>query len=249
VLRRTNYRGKPVAFPLGMVLLAASLVVVVALAAMERLTGAGLLQAGLGRWLVYLTGVALLGLVDDLLTGDDSPRGLRGHGRALLAGEVSTGQAKALGTLGLAAFAASTLGAHGAGYTVDVGVLALAPHVGNLLDLRPGRAEKAAALTAAAVCAINWTLAPLLLLGPFAGPVAVGSRYTLRERAMLGDSGAGVIGAMIGVLLVTSLPATALLLSLVVLIAISLYGEFRSISSSVERLPLLQRLDSLGRVN
>jgi hypothetical protein len=34
-----------------------------------------------------------------------------------------------------------------------------------------------------------------------------------------------------------------------VLIAISLYGEFGSISSEIGRVPLLERLDSLGRGN
>jgi UDP-GlcNAc:undecaprenyl-phosphate GlcNAc-1-phosphate transferase len=248
VLRRTNYRGKPVAFPLGMVLLAASLVVVAALAAMERLTGTGLLQPGLGRWLVYLTGVALLGLVDDQLAGEDSPRGLRGHGGALLARRPSTGALKAAGCLVLAAYATSGL-ASGPERLLDVGVLALATHLGNLLDLRPGRSEKALWLVLLAVCVGGMTLTPLVLLAPFVGVVSVGAWFTLRERAMLGDSGASLIGAMIGVWLVTSLPAPARLLSLTVLIAIALYGEFRSISSSVERLPLLQRLDSIGRVN
>jgi UDP-GlcNAc:undecaprenyl-phosphate/decaprenyl-phosphate GlcNAc-1-phosphate transferase len=58
--------------------------------------------------------------------------------------------------------------------------------------------------------------------------VAVCSWFTLRERAMLGDTGASLIGG---------------------LIAVSVYGEFRSISAAIERVPLIQRLDSLGRVN
>jgi hypothetical protein len=33
------------------------------------------------------------------------------------------------------------------------------------------------------------------------------------------------------------------------LIAISVYGEFRSISSAIKRVPLLERLDSLGRAS
>jgi UDP-GlcNAc:undecaprenyl-phosphate GlcNAc-1-phosphate transferase len=72
---------------------------------------------------------------------------------------------------------------------------------------------------------------------------------TLRERAMLGDTGASLIGGMIGVLLVTTLSPLGIGLALGVLAAISLYGEFRSISAAIERLPLLDRLDSLGRVN
>jgi hypothetical protein len=79
--------------------------------------------------------------------------------------------------------------------------------------------------------------------------MALGTWLTLRERAMLGDSGASLIGGMIGICLVGALGPAGTYLSLAGLIAISLYGEVRSISAAVERVPLLQRLDSLGRVN
>ena len=52
-----------------------------------------------------------------------------------------------------------------------------------------------------------------------------------------------------GLLLATTLSGLGVGLALAGLIMISLYGEFRSISTAVERVPLLQRLDSLGRVN
>jgi UDP-GlcNAc:undecaprenyl-phosphate GlcNAc-1-phosphate transferase len=231
VPRRTNYRGKPVAFPLGVALLAA---VAVGLATEPS------------RWLVFLCGVACLGLIDD--AADAAPRGWRGHGRALAGGELSTGAIKAGGTAVLAAYAAAGEGTSGSVYVAEVGVLTLAAHVGNLLDTRPGRSEKALALVAAAACAASWSLAPLEPIGLLIGPVALGAWFTLRERAMLGDSGASLIGGMIGVMLVTTLAAPATYVTLAVLISISLYGEFRSISSAIGRVPLLERLDSLGRV-
>jgi UDP-GlcNAc:undecaprenyl-phosphate GlcNAc-1-phosphate transferase len=43
--------------------------------------------------------------------------------------------------------------------------------------------------------------------------------------------------------------AAGMVLALAGLIAISVYGEFRSISSAIERVPLLERLDSLGRAS
>ena len=66
---------------------------------------------------------------------------------------------------------------------------------------------------------------------------------------MLGDTGASLIGGMIGVLPGDDALAARTRVALAVLIAISLYGEFRSISAAIERVPLLERLDSLGRVN
>jgi UDP-GlcNAc:undecaprenyl-phosphate/decaprenyl-phosphate GlcNAc-1-phosphate transferase len=230
--RRANYRGRPVLFPLGAVLLIA--------------TGAAL-AANPSRWLLFLGGVGLLGLLDDLAAG--SPRGLRGHAHAVSRGEVSTGAIKALGTLALATNAVSGRGLEAPELVAGVGVLTLAAHLGNLLDTRPGRSEKALALTAAAACLASWSVAPLEPIAALLGPVALGAWLTLRERAMLGDSGASLIGGMIGILLVTTLSAGALWFSLGTLIVISLYGEFRSISSAIERIPLLHRLDSIGRVN
>jgi UDP-GlcNAc:undecaprenyl-phosphate GlcNAc-1-phosphate transferase len=221
-VRRVNYRGRSLLFPLGVVLLAA--------------TGLALVVAP-SRWLVFLFGVGLLGLLDDVAR--DSARGLRGHGLALVRGELSTGAIKALGTVALAYYAAAA--------PAEVLVLALAAHVGNLLDTRPGRCEKGLALAAAVACAAAGSLAPLRPVAPLLVPVAGGAWLTLRERAMLGDSGASLIGGMAGVCLVSALSGAVLYAALVALIAISLYGEFRSISAAVERVPLLERLDSLGR--
>ena len=231
-MRRTNYRGRRVLFPLGLVLLAAALIA---------------LTAGLSRWLVFLGGVGYLGLLDDLAAG--TPRGWRGHGRAVARGELSTGAVKAVGTVALAAYAAAGTGSTGAGYLAQVLVLAFAAHLGNLLDTRPGRPEKTLAITSAVVCLASGGLSPLEPVAALLPPVAVCSWFTLRERAMWGDAGASVIGGMIGVLLVTTLSSVGTGLALAGLIAISVYGEFRSISVAIQRLPLLQRLDSIGRVN
>jgi hypothetical protein len=205
------------------------------------------LTAGLNRWLVFLCGVGYLGLLDDLASGP--ARGWRGHGRAVVRGELSTGAIKAVGTVAFAAYAAAGDGASGPTSIAAVLVLALAAHFGNLLDTRPGRSEKSLALTAAVVCLAPWSLAPLEPIAPLLPAVAVCSWLTLRERAMLGDTGASLIGGMIGVLLVTTLWVPGIALALAGLIAISVYGEFRSISVAIERVPLLYRLDSLGRVN
>ena len=66
---------------------------------------------------------------------------------------------------------------------------------------------------------------------------------------MLGDAGSNFIGALIGVWLVTTLSDPGRLIALAVLAALTIYGEFRSISAAIERVPLLKQLDSFGRVN
>ncbi len=251
-LARRNYRGRRVAFPAGAVLVACSLVALAPLAVLDDRADLDLLDPDLRRWAVYVLGVALLGLMDDALgRGEQAavPRGWRGHARALGAGRFSTGAIKALGALALAAYATSGLGRHDLAYVADLALLLLTTNLFNLLDLRPGRVEKAFAALLVGLCIGAWTAQPLDLLGLFIGPVLVGAVFTLRERAMLGDTGSNLVGALAGISLLVTLGDTGRLVALGAVVALNLYGEFRSISKSVEGVPLLRALDSLGRVD
>jgi UDP-N-acetylmuramyl pentapeptide phosphotransferase/UDP-N-acetylglucosamine-1-phosphate transferase len=84
-------------------------------------------------------------------------------------------------------------------------------------------------------------------LGLFVGPALVAGLYDLRERAMLGDTGANLLGALAGLWLVLTLSALGQAVALAVLVLVTVYGELRSISSLIERIPLLRQLDSWGR--
>jgi UDP-GlcNAc:undecaprenyl-phosphate/decaprenyl-phosphate GlcNAc-1-phosphate transferase len=249
-LVRENYRGARLAFPLGAVLATAALVALAPLAFLDDRADLDLLEPELRRWLPYLLGVAFLGFLDDSLGGGEAagtPRGWRGHARALRQGRLSTGAIKALGALALAAYVVSGRGLEAERYLADVALLILATNVFNLLDLRPGRAEKGLALLGVGLCLGAWTLAPLELLGIFAGPILVGAWFTLRERAMLGDTGANLVGAVAGVWLLTTLGGTGRLVALAAVAGLTVYGELRSISQAVESFPPLRWLDSLGR--
>lgn len=249
-LVRENYRGAVLAFPLGAVLATAALVALAPLAFLDDRADLDLLDPELRRWLPYLLGVAFLGFLDDALgqgAAAATPRGWRGHWRALREGRLSTGAIKAIGALALAAYVVSGRGLEDWRYVADVALLILATNLGNLLDLRPGRAEKGLALLGAGLCIGAWTLEPLELLGIFAGPVLVGAWLTLRERAMLGDTGSNLVGAIAGVWLLTVLGGDARLIALAAVAALTVYGELRSISAAIETVPPLRWLDSLGR--
>lgn len=249
-LRRPNYRRREVAFPLGAVLVAASLVALAPLAVLDDRADIDLLDPDLRRWFAYAIGVAFLGLFDDAIGRGGSagtPRGWRGHARAVARGELSTGAIKAVGALALAAYATSGLGRQSFGYLADLALLLLATNFINLIDLRPGRAEKTLILLGAGLCLGYWTLAPLELLGLFVGPVLVGSYFSLREEAMLGDTGSNLIGALAGIWMLATLPEDGRLIALGVLVVLTIYGEFRSISATIDRVPPLKAVDSLGR--
>lgn len=249
-LTRENYRGLVLAFPLGAVLATAALVALAPLAFLNDRADLDLLDPELRRWLPYLLGIAFLGFLDDALgqgASTAAPRGWRGHWRALRGGSLSTGAIKAIGALALAAYVVSGRGLEDWRYVADVALLILATNLFNLLDLRPARAEKGLALLGAGLCLGTWTLAPIELLGIFAGPILVGAWLTLRERAMLGDTGSNLIGAVAGVWLLTILGGDGRLIALAAVLALTIYGELRSLSATIDSVPPLRWLDSLGR--
>src|SRR4051795_7010615 len=249
-LVRENYRGSLLAFPLGAVLATSALVALAPLAFLDDRADLDLLEPDLRRWITFLLGVAFLGFLDDALgqaERTESPRGWRGHWRALRSGRLSTGAIKAIGAFALAAYVVSGRGLESWRYLADVALLVLTTNLFNLVDLRPGRAEKALALLAAGLCLGAWTFWPLELLGIFAGPALVGARLTLGERAMLGDTGSNLLGAVAGVWLLTTLGGNGRLVALALVAGLTIYGELRSISGTIDSVPPLRWLDSLGR--
>lgn len=250
-LTRENWRGRTAAFPSGALAISVSLIALAPLAVLNDRADLDLLEPGLDRWAAYLLGIALLGLLDDMLGrghAGDTARGWRGHARAVLSGRLSTGAIKAAGAFGLAAFAVSGLGREWPGYLADLALLLLTTNLFNLLDLRPGRVEKALLLVLAGVCIGAWTIFPIQLLGVFIAPIIVGAALTLREKAMLGDAGANLAGAIAGVALFAALGTDARLIALIVVAVLTIYGEFRSISAAIERIPPLRALDRIGRL-
>jgi UDP-GlcNAc:undecaprenyl-phosphate GlcNAc-1-phosphate transferase len=248
---RPNYRGRELPFPFGLAILAAAVLALIPLGLLQQLgEGDVLYTNSLRRSAVYILGVAFLGLADDLLERKDrpGPRGWRGHGRALLRGELSTGVLKAAGSLGLALFTLSGGAVSSTrGYLLAVAVLVLATNLFNLLDLRPGRAGKVFVLLGAGLTIASARLGPLWALGVFVAPALVACAYDLRERALLGDTGANLLGALAGWWLLMTLSETGWAIALAVLVLLTVYGEFRSFSTLVERTPPLRALDSLGR--
>lgn len=250
--RKANYRGRPLPFPFGLLVLLAALIALIPLTLLQVLASTDVFHAETLPIVVYALGVLVLGFVDDTLGeraegGRPAVRGWRGHGAALLRGELSTGALKAAGSLGLALFALSRLGLSDGHWLLAVAVLVLATNAFNLLDLRPGRATKAFVLLGLGLSIGSGSPRQLWSLGLFAAPALVAGVYDLRERAMLGDTGANLIGALAGLWLVLALSTTGQAIALGLLLAITIYGELRSISGFIERTPGLRQLDSFGR--
>ena len=213
-----------------MIALAAGSAAAAILAAAGRPPDAAVLAVG--------GGVALLGLLDDLFDGP--PRGWRGHAAAVRRGELSTGALKAAGTTALALVAT-------AGDLLGAAAIVLAAHVFNVLDLRPGRSVKAFVLLATTLLVATHDLEPLRDIGVFAGALLVLGVHDLRERAMLGDTGSTLLGAMAGLWLTAALDAGELAVAVAIMALIALYAEVSSLSALIDRMPPLLVLDWLGR--
>ena len=234
-----NHRGVPLPRTLGLLIGAGGLASTLAFAASGDVPSVGWASAG------ACAVVLAVGVLDDLAPA--GPRGLRNHLRALLAGRITTGVLKAT-VIPLAALvvAAATPGSLGR-IAATVVLLAGGANLANALDLRPGRALKAALPPLAAGA----------LLGPVAAaPVLPGLALAalpalvldLRERAMLGDGGANLLGFAAGLAVLPLLGDGWLAAAAAVVAALNLLAEARSLSAIIESTPALRALDRLGRL-
>nr|WP_276582524.1 hypothetical protein [Cellulomonas sp. RIT-PI-Y] len=249
---RINHRGEPVSL-LGGPSVAAGVLA-------GGLVGAPSVRDGAALTVATVSGTGF-GLVDDL-TEDRSgavAKGLRGHLGALAHGELTTGGLKVLGIGAGALVAAALSRPHGvrpastggravlrlAEIGMDGALIAASANLVNLLDLRPGRALKAAAIAAAPTAVVG---------GPGSGPAAavlgavVGELPDdLAERDMLGDSGANGLGAALGTIAVQRLPRGARLALLAGVVGLTLASERVSFTEVIARTPVLREIDGWGR--
>src|SRR6476646_10472039 len=223
-LTHENYRGVRLPYPAGTIIVAAAALALIPCTRGEHSSVAAVFRPELGLVMFYALGVAFLGLLDDVL-GHEGHRGWRGHGAAMLGGGVSTGVLKAAGSLGFALFALSDRFHSDWRWLLATAVLVLSTNLFNLLDLRPGRTCKVFVLFGLASTNGAWTLKPLVALGLYSRRVLVLGLYDLRERALLGDTGANLIGALAGLLIVLSWPPTGQAIALAVILGITVYGE------------------------
>ncbi|MGZ4689648.1 MAG: hypothetical protein ACXVJW_15130 [Acidimicrobiia bacterium] len=247
-LERSNYRGRTLATAGGLSLVMAVLIVEAgrsALGAFEIGDVPGLNPA---RPLVLFAafGFGLLGFMDDVLGSED--RGFKGHLRALSQGRLTTGMLKLIGGAGIALVLAAAPGfVTGKRLLSDALLIALAANLGNLLDRAPGRVIKCS-LAAYVPIAIIAGAGPVgIAVAPLIGATAGLLPDDLHERMMLGDTGANVLGGVLGLVVVLECDRTTRNVVLIVLVALNLAAEFVSFSQVIERVPPLRWLDQLGR--
>ncbi len=247
--QRLNYREKVVPTGAGIVL---ALVPVFAEAVRLTAGAAGLGTRGItgprAAVVVVAVGFGLVGLLDDI-AGGAGERGLRGHLGALVDdGRLTTGGLKLLAGAAVALIAVSPL-PHRAfwPFVVDAALVALAANLGNLLDRAPGRTVKVAGLAFAVLAIITVVPRSLVPVAVVAGAALGLLLDDLHERLMLGDAGANVIGAALGVGVVatTALPVRVALL--VVVAGANVASEWISFGRVIDATRPLRGVDRWGR--
>jgi hypothetical protein len=238
--RKPNRRGAPLPVSLGWAF--ALGVAATTLALWEQIQVLGLRdsQAGelLGAAIVFLAGV-----VDDGFGGD--ARGLRGHLRALASGRVTTGVLKlAAAVLAAAITVAWTPREHLWANLLALVAIAGCTNVWNGLDVTPGRAVKGFLVVAVVLLIVDVKAFLLVLTGAATAVVWP----DLRERAMLGDSGANLLGFLAGAEIVRRLPEVWLLPAALIVIGLNVLAETVTFSRTIRAVPPLRWFDRLGRL-
>lgn len=257
---RTNHRGEPVSLLAGPAVAAGLLA--------GAVVGAPSVRDALGATVATSSGLAF-GLVDDLAedrgAASGPTKGLRGHLGALAHGELTTGGLKVLG-IGAGALVAAALvtpasstspatspGRSRAGAAAvrafDVAtsgaLIAAGANLVNLLDLRPGRAHKAAVAVAGPLAVLGGTGSPAA--AAVLGATSSALPDDLAERDMLGDSGANALGALLGTAVVQQAPRGVRLAVLGGVVGLTVLSERVSFTRVIERTPVLRDIDAWGR--
>ncbi|HJP64737.1 MAG TPA: hypothetical protein VKA30_00370 [Actinomycetota bacterium] len=245
-LERENYRGLHIPVSLGLALLTA--VVVTRLLVLMVI---GVSGGDLGLKLVWQLGAVALaflgGLYDDLQT--ERPRGVVAQLRMLARGKVAPGVVKLVAALAAGAVAVAAVGGDATTYLLGIPVVAGFANLWNLFDVRPGRAIKLFLPAAVAVGALGWPSQAMLLTAVAFGAAGALLPADLGERGMLGDAGAYVLGAVVGIGILDSVGHVGLAVALVIVVVLHLLSETVTLSRIIRGIPPLRWADDLGRID
>ncbi|WP_353892358.1 hypothetical protein PRVXH_001703 [Proteinivorax hydrogeniformans] len=225
-----NYRGQHLAVALGMLILLSMLVG-------ELIEVALFASNGLDLLFVY-TAVFLFGYIDDI-SNDKTNKGFKGHTKAFLKGNLTSGFLKACGIplillIYITRFSLLAI--------IEVIFLSMLVNLFNFLDLRPGRCQK--------VFIFSFLPLTLLTSNPqdyfILGVIMVTLYLDLTELSVLGDGGSNLLGALVA-LKVLNLPIGIKLFIYFIVLVMTIIGEKYSYNRLISKSKLLSFIDQIGR--
>ena len=249
VLARENYRGRTVATAAGIVVPVSAILVEAGRAMLASLDVGHRISGARALTLFAAVGFGLLGLVDDIV-GSGHARGFRGHISELARGRLTTGGLKLIGgaAVGLVVASGKDPGAPGR-LLADAALIALAANLANQFDRRPGRVTKVGLLAFVLLAVFATNRAILQGVAVVTGATTALLVDDLRERLMLGDVGANVLGACLGTGVVLAYSFDVRVDVLVVVGLLNVVGELSSFTRLIDKVPPLRALDRAGRID
>jgi hypothetical protein len=238
--RKPNRRGAVIPATLGWAIALAAAGIALVVVRQVDTVGIRDSQAGelLAAGIVFLAGV-----IDDGFGG--TVRGLRGHLRALLHGQLTTGGVKlAAAVLAAALTVAWTPREHLWANLLALVAIAGCTNLWNGLDVAPGRALKGFLVVAIVLLVVDVRAFLLVCTGAAAAALIP----DLRERGMLGDSGANLLGFLAGAEIVRRLPEVWLIPAALVVIGLNVLAETVTFSRTIDAIAPLRWFDRLGRL-
>ncbi|MFW6287981.1 MAG: hypothetical protein ACOC2J_04445 [bacterium] len=190
--------------------------------------------------------IGMMGLLDDMV-GDKESQGLRGHLSSLFKGRLTTGIFKVIITIILSTIVSIQESEHIIYLLViNSAIIILMTNFLNLLDLRPGRSIKVFLIISFILISLD--INNILYFLPFFIVFLIYLPYELRGRVMLGDSGANLLGAVLGyntIILINGLPMK--LFIMVILFFFNIISEKISFTEVISNNRVLRWIDRIGR--
>lgn len=237
-LIKKNYQDK------GILVTGGLLIIIISLICWSIMLALGHIERELfDIYLFFSLIIGVTGFLDDL-EGDGNARGLRGHFDHLKKGILTTGIIKVF-VISISAFLlALKLNESLWEVLIDTGIIVFMTNLLNLLDLRPGRSIKFFILIS--VLMIN--RGSFLYYLPYFIAFLFYLPFEMKEKMMLGDCGANLLGFILAFNIVLKSENYILLLSFFILaLILNILSESRSFSSIIKNNPVLNWIDSLGR--
>jgi UDP-GlcNAc:undecaprenyl-phosphate GlcNAc-1-phosphate transferase len=205
-------------------------------------------------FLFIIVGMGFMGLLDDQM-GTQHSKGFKGHFLVLIKSkQLTSGSFKAVfgATLALVFSIAVALQSKSVWWPwnlfINFLLICLAANMINLFDLRPGRAGKIYLAAFLIILAFSKNLEAYLgLFLPVAAIVLYYLPFDLRAEVMMGDVGANLLGASLGMMMAWMFSDFSKVVALVIMIALQLSAEKVSFTKIIERNVVLKFIDDIGR--
>lgn len=243
---KANYKKDNIPLGMGLAFLVSSLAVLVFVRMFKAIPA----DAHLFMFVISIIG--LVGFIDDML-GTRKASGFAGHFKNMFSGELTTGALKAV----IGGIIALFVSLEAMPDEINVQkwlmillntmIIALSTNSINLLDLRPGRAGKGYILAVVLLILIGGNKQQIIYLGAVTGSLIAYLNMDLRGQAMMGDTGANILGVTIGYVAAFTLPFNAKIWAVVFLILFHLFTEKYSLTKLIEKNRILNYLDEIGR--